>query len=189
MTIKIPIHNIRLLDFNTIFKKEIEQNLLDDLHNYKLIKNGKFTCKHKDVKKLIYHHVTHGLCEHVLSLRCKERVLVYYSYSVVPGGYMYTFTDYEEIQIFMNKFILKLIKMLPVKFMYEQITFDVLKASFKNKSGEHTELTNVARGIIEDFDISKYSFNKMRQFAKRYDLHFLSTNYFKKVQSKQLILS
>jgi hypothetical protein len=188
MTIKLPIHNIKIFDFSAIFKNNIEADLLNDLHEYKLIKNDKFSIKNKDVKKLIYHHVIYGLCEHVLSLRCKERVLVYYCTSIVPGKHIRKFTEYEPLQIFMNKLILKLIKILPIKFMYETITFNILKNDIKHQ-GEYAELTYAAKQIVEKFDISKYSFNKLRYFTKKYDLKFLSTNYFKKVKNKQLILS
>ncbi len=188
MNITIPIHNIRIIDFNTIFIKHIEPNILNDLHDYGLINNGQFNIKNKDVKKLMYHHIIYGLCDYLLHIKGKHRVVIYYCHTVHPMGDLVDYTNFIDFQIFLNKFILKLIKMLPIKFMYEDITFNVLKRNIKD-SGSHTELINSAKNIIEMFDISTYTFSKIRYFAKRYELDFLCNDFFQKVRSKQLILS
>ena len=77
--------------------------------------------------------------------------------------------------------------MLPIKFMFGEVTFSTLKRGIKN-SGEHAELINTAKHIIDKFNIEIYTFSKVRYFAKRYGLQFLSNNFFKKVCNKQLIM-
>ncbi len=188
MSINLPIHNIRILDFNTIFTKYIEPNVLNDLHDYGLIKNDRINVKNKDVKKIMYHHIIYGLCDYVLRIRGKHRIVIYYCYRVIPGKDLVHYTDFNHVQTFLNKFVLKLIKMLPIKFMYEDVTFSVLRNSIKN-DGSHAELINSANDIIENFDVSTYTFSKIRYFVKRYELHFLSNTFFQKLHNKQLILS
>ena len=56
------------VDFSDIFKSQIETNILNDLDSYKLIKDNKININNRDVKRLLYHHIIHGLCEHVLSI-------------------------------------------------------------------------------------------------------------------------
>ena len=187
MTITVPIHNIRIIDFSGLFRSKIEPELLNDLHSYNLIKDDEVNIRNKDVKKLIYHHVIHGLCEYILSLRGKERIVVLYSTLVAPTKDMTQFTHIDECQKFFDTFIPKMIRILPIKFLCVRTTFNKIKADIRKKSGDSIEHINAAKSVVEQFDTSKYTFSKARNFAKRYDLQFLSKNYFTKVKNKQLI--
>ena len=45
----------------------------------------------------------------------------------------------------------------------------------------------IDKSIINNFDVSKYTFTKARYFANRYGLTFLSNDFFKKICNRQLI--
>tara|TARA_R110002050_G_scaffold6130_7_gene25982 strand:+ start:11099 stop:11665 length:567 start_codon:yes stop_codon:yes gene_type:complete len=187
MTIALPLHNIRIINFDAIFKSYIQTDLLNELHEFGLIKDDSINIKHKDVKRLLYHHIIHGLCEHILALKCKERVVIFHYVNALPPGELRMYVDHDEYRDFINKFILRLTKMLPVKFIFGNSSFNSTKQGIKN-TGEHAELVNTAKHIIDKFNIGKYNFNKIRYFAKKYGLQFLSNNFFKKVCNKQLIM-
>lgn len=189
MKLKIPAHNLQIIDFSGIIKNNVECKLLNDLDSFGLIKGGQINLKNKDVKRLMYHHIIYELCVHVLSIKGKERVIVHYSTLVSPTCALNKFTNCEESLDFFNKFVLKLIKMLPIKFVYTPITFDEFKSALKNKRGTYYEVINQAKDILDNYDTSRYTFTKARAFGKRYGLEYLTNNFFKKIKVKQLILS
>ena len=189
MTITIPQHNIKIIDFSGLFRRKIESEILNDIHSYGLIKDDCINIKNKDVKKLIYHHVIYGLCDYILSLRGKERIIVLYSTLVPPTKDLTKFIHIDDCQAFFDGFIQKLIRMLPVKFLCANTTFSKVRVDIRKQNGNSIDHINQAKSIMDKFDVSKYTFAKVRSFAKRYDLEFLSKTYFTKVKNKQLIFS
>ena len=187
MIIKVPNHNLKLISFGGIFKKIIETPLLNDLERHNLVKNGQINIKSPSVKRFIYHHTIYGLCEHILSLKGKEKIVIVHCEILSPVRQLRKFVDEEELQDFFNRFIVKIVKMFPIKFLITDITFSLIRKDIRQGSGESKNTIHSAKSIIDDFDITKYTFSKARYFANRYGLTFLSNNYFKKVCNKQLI--
>jgi hypothetical protein len=136
----------------------------------------------------MYHHIIHGLCEHVLAVKGKEKIVIVYSESISPARDLYKFDVNNELSIFMNKFISKINKMLPIKFLITDHTFNSIRKSMKLNTGDYIEVLNSAKTVINEFDTGKYTFSKTRYFAKKYGLEFLSNNYFQQILKKQLIL-
>ena len=188
MSIVLPLQNIRILDFQHIFKSSVETQLLNDLHEFNLIKDNKVNIKHKEVKRLFYHHTIYGLCENILKLKCKQRVVVYYCQIIPPGKHLPTHINIQDLQEFFNSLILKIIKMLPIKFLVGDRSFNIIKQDMNHDSGKAADISGMAQSTVDNFDISKYTFTKARYFAKRYGLNYLSTNYFNKIKNKQLIM-
>jgi hypothetical protein len=189
MNLILPLHNIKLIDFSYIIRKCVETPLLNDLESYGLILDGKVNIKNKDVKRLIYHHVIYELCEHVLSIRGKERIMIHYCNIIPPTKQLNSFVTTLECQIFFNTFVGKIKKMLPIKIMPIDQSFSSIRRDIKNGNGESREAITQAQYIIDKFDIGRYTFTKARYFAKKYGLNYLSNNYFQKIRSKQLIMS
>ena len=78
--------------------------------------------------------------------------------------------------------------MLPIRFLYLTDDFKNIKRNIKDGNGDGTEIINQAKCVIDNLDISRYTFTKARLFSKRYGLEYLSNNYFKQIINKQLIL-
>jgi hypothetical protein len=182
-------HNIRLIDFSAIFKKNIEADLLNDLYSFNLLKDDSLNLRSPAVKRLMHHHIIYGLCEHVLAVKGKEKIVIIHCQSTSPTRQLHMFTDHKEVQTFFNKFIDRIIKMFPVKFLITDLSFNTIRKDIKSNNGDSVEIINEAKYIIDNFDISKYTFSKARYFAKKYGLEFLSNNYFQQILKKQLILS
>ena len=181
MTINIPLYNIKLIDFSGIFKKHIEPDLISELDSFNLINDGRINIKNKNVKRLFYHHIIYGLCNYVLSIKGKGKIIIVYSNLVAPGDELLKYTNLTDLQQFLNKFISKIVKMLPLKILITPATFTKIRKDIRNKTGESCDCINMARSIVEKHDISKYTFEKARSFSKRYGLVFLSNNFFKKI--------
>ena len=188
MSIVLPIQNIRILDFTHIITSSVETNLLNDLHEYNLIKDDKLNIKNKEVKRLCYHHIIHGLCEYVLKVKSKQRIIIHYCEIIPPTKHLQQYVNTYELQQFFNSLIIKIIKMLPIKFLILDDSFNSIKREIKHDQGRAADVSRKAESIVDSFDISKYTFTKARYFAKRYGLNYLSTNYFNKIKSRQLIM-
>jgi len=189
MQLTFPIHNIKIIDFRQILIKHVEDKVLNDLNDYNLIKNNQINIKNKEVKRFIYHHTIFELCEYILKLKSKQRIVIFYSPLIPPAIQLLNFTSSVELQDFFNSFVLKINKMLPIRILFDDTTsFNTLKREIKHDEGLSTDLGMRAKLLVDNFDISKFTFTKARYFAKRYGLTYLSGKYFQKIKNKQLIL-
>ncbi len=187
MHVTLPLHGIKIVSLSDIITKSVETPLLNDLDSYGLVSDY-INVKSRDIKRLIYHHVIHGLCEHVLSIRGKDKILIHHCTIVPPTKQLDVYVPNSECIHFFNGLILKMAKILPIKFMICEIPFGCIKKEIKNGNGEYKEIIMHARSIIDKFDVSKYTFTKARSFSKRYGLNYLSNDYFKQIRNKQLIM-
>ncbi len=189
MTIRIPLYNIKLIDFTGIFQKHIEPDLLSELDEYKLISDGTINLRSKDVKRVFFHHIIFKLCNYIMSVKGKDKIVIIYSNLVPPDKNITNFVSVSELQIFLNRLMLKIIKILPLKILMSPTTFNKIRSDVRRKQGNSAEIINSAISTIENHDISRYTFSRARSFSKRYGLTFLSNNFFKQIKCKQLILS
>jgi hypothetical protein len=188
MIIRIPLHGIKLIDFSGIFKKHIETELVNQLDEFKLIKDGVINIRNKHVKRLSYHYIIKGLCDYVLSVKSRDKILIVYSTTHMTRGDLACYTDGDDLQQFFNKLINKISKMLPIKFMHIDNTFAQIRTNVRKNNGDCADIVNNAKHILDSFDISVYTFTKARNFAKRYELTYLSNNFFQQIKNKQLIM-
>ena len=184
----LPRHNLELIDYCDIFKSKIETPLLNDLESHHLIKQDKINIKNRDTKRLFYHHIIHELCEHVLSVKGNNKLVIVYSTTTVPSNDVHKYIAESDLMNFSNKFIDRISKMLPIKILQVDTTFRDVSDIIDLQTGECFELINNAIHLSESFDIGSFSFAKARYFSKKYGLTFLSNNFFKQIKQKQLIL-
>ena len=187
--LNIKFHEITVLDFNSIFNKHIETNLINDLDKFGLIKDNTFNIKNKDVKKFFYHHIIHGLTTFFLESKIKNKSIILYTTLAPVGDEILHMTSTSDLQTFIDRTVLKISKLLPMRWFITNTTFNELVKCVKNDNGNTTDAINKLIHLIYQHDISKFTYAKARAFAARYDLNFLTNNFFKKVYAKQLILS
>ena len=187
--LNITYHRIAVLDFNTIFNKHIETDLLNDLEKFGLINDGRFNIKNMHTKKLFYHHIINGLANFFLNTKIKHKSIIFYNKLVPTGEQLIHMCDLEELQSFFNKTILKISKLLPLKWYFSAHTFTELVDTVKKNTGDSHDLVNRIRFTLDGYDTSRFTYAKARTFADRHGLQFLTKNFFKKIYSKQLILS
>jgi|TARA_Y100000310_G_C20580384_1_gene762679 hypothetical protein len=188
MIINVPLHNLKLIDFSGILKHHVEAELINQLDEYKLIKDNTVNIRNKHVKRLMYHYILKGLCDYVLSVKGENKIVIVYSETIVPTYQLNNYIDTLELQTFFNKLILKIIKMLPIKFLYTDSKFSTIRNDIRKNNGDTADIINGAKSAIDNFDISKYTFTKARCFAKRYGLLYMSNNFFQQIKNKQLIM-
>jgi len=185
MNLVYPLHNIRLLDFNAIYKKYAEPKLIEDIDKFNLIKNDQLNIKGSDVRRLFYHHIIFELCEYILTVRGKEKVIIVYCDKIPPRTDLLKYVPFNDLVTFFNTLIKRIAKILPLKILLTNLTFSVIRRN-KN-SGEIGDILSAAKAIADKYDITNFTYSKARYFAAANGLEYLSNNYFKKIKTKQLI--
>ena len=135
MIIKIPLHGIKLIDFSGIFKGHIETELINQLGEFNLIKDNVVNIRNTHTKRLMYHHIIKGLCDYVLSLKGKDKILIVYSSKGNITGDLSLLIKDNELQWEENRKVIKpntpLKNLLAVKKNEEVTYFNIQR--FMNK--------------------------------------------------------
>jgi hypothetical protein len=179
--------NLRLISFESIFST-IEIDFINDLVKYQLLTSKKIT---KDIKKLLYHHIFHGTCEYLLSLKSKERIVILKSIQLdLSSTRIIQYFDKQQIEKYVDKAALQLAKLLPISiYGYENIDFNLINHLYTKRNGDVVELIERIRNFAweKSFIRSYYTFARVKNFVKRNELTFLSEKYFEQLKTKQLI--
>jgi len=174
--------NIQLINFDIIFSK-IEVILLNDLYQYNLIDNYSINLSNGDVKKLFYHHIIFGICEEILN---SDKL--YINVIVIPPSIR---NFHEIIEFCSSEDINNLLKRLfvSIKSLFPFIIHVSDDYIFENdvNSGETEELVNILYGMYTDRECAGYTFEKIKKFVDKYDLTFLSKDYFNSVKTRLLL--
>jgi len=192
--------NLRLVDFTSIYRT-IEIDLINDLSKYQLLNSKTIN---RDIKKLLYHHIFYGICEYLLSLKSRERVIVLKTNNTDALLILQYFIG-EDIQKHIDQAVTQIAKLLPISiygyskdsnfemlrklYNKQEVKFSQLKEAYDRREGNAVELIERLRNFLwnKDFMRSHYTFAKVKSFAKRNNLTFLSENYFNQLKTKQLL--
>lgn len=177
-------YNFRLINFNHLFEKKIEINIINDLHKYNLI-NPKISAQ---AKKFFYHHIIFGICEQLLTERSSEKNVVYFNNTQIENLQILKYYSEQDILKTVNNILLKIRKLLPIKIFTTNISFEFLSHLLSKNDGRGSEVVLNVKNYIDKFDIEKFTFSKIKTFTKKNDLLFLNKDYFNRLKTKQLLI-
>ena len=179
--------NLTLVSFESIFKT-IEIDLINDLAKYQLIPAKRIT---RDIKKLLYHHIFYGISEYLLNLKTKERVIILKDLQAdLSTFHIIQHFQKDTIKKCIDQVVTQVAKLLPISiYGFNDIEFKSLKKLYTKRDGSAVELVERIRSFMwtKDFLRSHYTFSKVKGFAKRNELTFLSEKYFNQLKTKQLL--
>ena len=175
MKVEYSQQNLYIINFNRFFS-HYENLIIESLCDYSLLSRN-YTLKNRDVKKIFYHHLTKTIVdEFIWSNKSPNKLVMIFNKNLYTNGITKDYFGEQELNEFLEKYIIKLEKMLPVKFV---IT--------KNNIDEHT-MVNACLSKIKQVSKKDYTFQKIKLFAKRYELTFLNDNYLNCVKTKQVLI-
>jgi hypothetical protein len=178
MKLELEQHNITVLSFNTLFAEKYQLNIANLLRSYNLIED-KITSK--DVTKIFYHSLIHDISETLLQEYAGKPLLVFNSKFIQPCDLTYYY-DEETLVQFLIKFFNKLEKMLPIKICV--VDEDVFALDVKDD-----KVNLILNGCIQQCcnkDNKSFTLEKIKKFAKKYDLTFLDKDYLNRFKTKLL---
>jgi hypothetical protein len=176
-------YNFSIINFNSILK-EIEIDIINDLHVYGLL-SEKLT---PDVKRIIMHHIIFGICEFLLKLRQKEKVIIYYNTAQLESSTLLKYFDNSILLPCISRIIGIIKKYLPIKIFTSTVSFDYLVRILQKNDGRSVEIINRIRSFIDSVSLERYTFSKIKTFTKHKNLTFLNKKYFNQLKASQLIL-
>jgi len=181
----LSIYNLYVVDFAKIYKGKFTDDFLKSIELYN-IKN--ITLKNKDIKKLFVHHLIHSICEEIIEARNKEKFVVYFNTNALPLTMINQYFNEEELLVFLEKTFRQIMKMLPIKIFITSNSFEYFLYLLQQNKAETVELLNRLRAFVLKDKISKFTFEKAKNYTKKYGLTFLSDVYFNNIKSKQLLI-
>lgn len=175
MKLEYSQQNLCIVNFNK-FISHYECLIVNDLYQYSLLSSN-YTLRDKDVKKLFYHHLIKLIVdEFIWSNKSTNKLVMVFDTSSHIHGVMRDYYGEKELISFLEKFILKIEKMLPVRFV---ITSKVLD--------EHI-MVNACISKIKKVSKIDYTFQKIKLFAKRYELTYINDSYLNCLKTKHVLI-
>jgi hypothetical protein len=180
----IPEYNITLIDFNKVFIKEIQINILDDLYKYKLLDKS---LNNKDVQKIFYHHIIHVICEDLLKSSSGKPIILF-NYTQLDDCVIKEYYKEDKLLEFLSHVIQKIERNLPIKIFKTKLNVQtVVHLKEKNDGRALTLLTKLIEKS-NTFNVNDYSFEKIKRLTKKYELTFLNIDYFNRIKTKQILI-
>lgn len=177
-------YNFRLINFNHLFEKKIEVNIINDLHRFNLMK-PKISVQ---AKKFFYHHIIFGICEQLLNEKTSEKNVVYFNNTQIENLQILKYFSEKDVLSTINSILLKIRKLLPIKIFTTNISFEFLSHLLSKNDGRGSEVVLNVKNYLDKFDIEKFTFSKIKTFTKKNDLVFLNKDYFNRLKTKQLLI-
>jgi hypothetical protein len=181
-SIDIDSGNLCLINFSDILCK-CSVNIHDDLHRFNLLESLSF--QNKDSKKIIYHHIVHELCDAVVHHLTFNKIVVIYNKDDISKFDLVKYIPKQRMVSFILTTISKIKKLLPIRIYESDICFNDINIILKNGNGERAELIFKLQQCVSKVT----NFEKVKKFASRYDLTFLSKTFFNKIKTKNLMFS
>jgi hypothetical protein len=184
-SILLPAHNLYVVNFAKIYKTKFTEDFLKSVETYN-IKN--VTLKNKDVRKLFVHHLIHSLCEEIIESRHKEKLVIFFGTNALPMTMINQYFNEEELLFYIEKTFKQIIKLLPIKIYITSNSFDYFVYLVQQQKAETVELLNTIKAFVADDRLIKFTFEKAKNYTKKYGLTFLSNIYFNNIKSKLLLI-
>lgn len=179
-----PQYNFRILNFNFLFK-DIENNIINDLHKFELLTKGRITTS---AKLFFYHHIIFNLCETLLKNKVKEKTIIYFNNTQLGNFQLLKYFKEEDILKLLNTVFKQMKRMLPIKIFISSISFDFLTHLLHKNDGRSVELISNIRMYLDSVNLENYTFSNIKSFTKKFGLVFLNKEYFNHLKAKQLII-
>lgn len=178
MKLELEHHNVTVLNFNNLFTTKYQYNIVNLLRTYNLIEHK---INSKDVTKILYHSLIYDISETLLGEHKGKPLLVFNSKEIQACDITYYFNETEIIE-FLIKFFNKIEKMLPIKICIVNEDIFILK-----KQDDRLDL--ILNGCLQhccNIDNKSFTLEKIKKFAKKYDLTFLDKDYLNRFKTKLL---
>jgi len=187
MSVDLKLYNIEVIDVTKELTYNIVVEWIDYLYEFNLIDGNKST-----KSKVFFHFFIKALCDILLNTPAGCKKILFLTLNSEKNTDITlknrisqaNFTDSDFFNM-IKGLITKIERNFPIKIVistksYENYMNYVLKTPGK---------VNFLRIKVEKNDFTKFTYNKILKFTKKYDLTWLSENYFNTIKSKLLLIS
>ena len=172
-----------LLNFDELLR-EIEVNCLNDLEEFGLVQNYTINLSKRDVKKIIYHNIIHGICEEVLKNKSSLKTILLVPPEIKSSHEITEYCDNKVLYKLLRTILHKLRNSMPfVIYFTDNFVFD----DEINDSGEIIELLSIVSEMSNVISNKNFTFEKIKKLSTTFELNFLSKEYFNNIKTKLLL--
>ena len=182
MEFQILQHRLYLVNFEELFKNNIEAKIVDDLEKYKLL-GGILT---KEKKSFFYHHIIYEICKFILFKKTNNKIVIYFTHSYENLELFKYFKEKEVIKI-IQKVVVSIRKYLPIRVFESSYPFHYFIHLYGKEDGRAIEIINSIKGECNEFGHKKHNFSQIKQFSITHNLYFLNNQFFNDIKSGQLL--
>ena len=181
--VDLGIYNINLINCNEIFK-DTSDNIVDDLYKFNLLEKS---LNNTIVKRLFIHHTIHHLCEAVLKSESKKKNILFFNNTQLNDISLAKFYNESDIIKSICSVLRKIKDTLPIKVYVSRYSLDYFHYLLESNQGKGYLLLNEVRNAA-DLDNSRFTFSKIKQYTKKYELTWLNEEYFNRLSTKFLLI-
>lgn len=184
MTLDLPDRNLTLVNFNQLLIEDFQMGIINHLHTFKLLDKP---LTNLDVKKIMYHNLIHGICESYRSSSCSRLVYIFNDTQLDECLLQDHYVE-KDLLSFFNSFFIKFEKMLPIPIVKSRFNTYSLNYMIGNNDVRAVLAINGYTSKLTEIKSKEYTFQKIKRFSKKYDLTFLSNEYFNSIKTKQILI-
>lgn len=181
---ELPTSSFCLINYADILKQS-EVKIIDDLDMYDLLDN--LNLRSRDVKKVFFHHIIKSVCEVVLNKKTKNKAVIFYNENEFDME-LFSYKDKSLINKFLHTITRKIQSMIPVCVHYTDDQFKTFQNKYISRAVLKEKCAMIEQ-LINDHDVSRYNFSKIKKFASENDLTYLSEIYFYNMKTKNLMFA
>ena len=180
----LGVYNLSLVNCNRIFVKYASDSIVDDLHKFGLLEKS---LSNSMVRKIFHHYTIFNFCEAILKNNTDKKSVLFFNNTQMEECSLMNYYHEDDIVKHISSVINRMSRILPVKTYISRYSIPYFKHLLEMRQGRgHMLLNNIQQNTSKDY--SKYSFNKAKQFAKRYELLWLNEEYFNYLSTKFLLI-
>lgn len=180
---ELPTLSFCLVDYRQVLIN-CETSIIDDLYQFDLL--NKLNMRNNDTKKIMYHHVIHEICESVLNVKTTNKVILYNNLSNIQLE-LFKHSTRTQVINFLNTLTRQVKQLLPVKIYDHEDDFDIFTDRCKESRGELRARAAVISEFLRKQQNKRFDFEKAKKFAEKYELTYLSQQYFNNIKIKNLV--
>lgn len=193
--------NIVFVDLHSHILKDVLKSTIKLIGQYKEVYIDTLDLTDKQQKKIFYHSLILELCTNIITLNFAKRqnnsseTIVYVFEPLFYQNNNWCFVcelfngKLSNIEVY-EEAMKSIKKILPINLLHTESPWNQLIYWIDDPdSGEYQEIIQSAKALIEKNFNKDFSYEKCKRFCKKWDLTFLSEEYFNYVFVKQKLLT
>lgn len=180
----LGVYNLSLVNCNRIFVKYASDSIVNDLYKYELLEKS---LTNSMVRKIFHHHTIFNFCEAILKNKTDKKSVLFFNNTQIDECSLANYYNEADIIKHISSIIHRMSRILPIKTYTSRYSIPYFKHLLEKQQGRgHMLLNDIQQNTSKDF--ARYSFNKAKQFSKRYELIWLNEEYFNCLSTKFLLI-
>lgn len=180
-SVEFDDYNICLIDVNQIIRDN-GVFIINQINSF-----GIELCLSKHVvKKLFHSFIIHQLCEITIKCKTNNKIVLYYNKEDKNFGWLNDFFDKQLLAKFFLSSLKMYSKVFPLRIFTGKVTLQYVQKELQENNEDIKVMLTEIKKLTENTKIKNYWFKKSKQFVEKYELKFLSRDYFTTIKSKQI---